>query len=203
MSRALCGLPERARAIPGRPTRGGAAELDQNGHNPHLCGGELVCGVFDSSPVIALPRLAVAGDGSYATSGRGLGIVNELSGGRWGVHPTRSRLGGSVPGKLIWFGLELPPMLAGRFCRPPLDPAEAGRALRTRLKDRGVAPVYLSHRWDLAVVSLPYGLTVWCQDGRFRWRRGQAAPAVHPVADLPAVAERLVSRFEELRRDAG
>ncbi|MGI8328765.1 ATP-binding protein [Actinomadura scrupuli] len=166
---------------------------------PHLVGGELVCGVFDGSPVARLPATEASEHDLCATSGRGLAIVHELSGGRWGVQVTRSRLGTAVPGKLVWFGLESPHMPA-QWSRRPLDSAQAGRTLRARLQSRGVAPVYLSHRWDMSVVSLPYGLTVWCRDGRFRWRHGQTAPAVHPVDDLAALVERLVGRFEELRR---
>src|SRR2546423_324481 len=65
---------------------------------------ELVCKVFDSlagwkcgSPP------GPEGAPAYAGGGRGLQIVAGLSGGRWGHHLSRSRLGDwKVPGKAGW-----------------------------------------------------------------------------------------------------
>ncbi|WP_018658517.1 ATP-binding protein [Actinomadura flavalba] len=37
--------------------------------------------------------------------GRGLGIVAELSGGRWGVAAARARLGDRAAGKAVWFAV--------------------------------------------------------------------------------------------------
>ena len=73
---------------------------------------ELVCKVFDSCrgwksgaapspyPLQAAPE---------AMGGRGLQVVHELSGGRWGHHLTRARLGGwKSRGKAVWFALPAP-----------------------------------------------------------------------------------------------
>ncbi|TMQ91924.1 ATP-binding protein [Actinomadura soli] len=61
--------------------------------------GEVRCAVFDAFPDAALPGYSwTSGD-----CGRGLSIVRELSGGRWGMRRTRSRLGPSVRGKAVWF----------------------------------------------------------------------------------------------------
>ncbi|TDB76122.1 ATP-binding protein [Actinomadura sp. KC216] len=64
-------------------------------------GGEVRCAVFDAFPDAALPGYSwTSGD-----CGRGLSIVRELSGGRWGMRRTRSRLGPSVRGKAVWFAV--------------------------------------------------------------------------------------------------
>ncbi|MGH3239092.1 MAG: ATP-binding protein [Spirillospora sp.] len=64
-------------------------------------GGEVRCAVFDALPDAALPGYSwTSGD-----CGRGLSIVRELSGGRWGMRRTRSRLGPAVRGKAVWFAV--------------------------------------------------------------------------------------------------
>ena len=60
-----------------------------------------------------------------AVGGRGLQVVAGLSGGRWGHHLTRSRLGGwKVPGKAVWFALPVHPgWVPARLSGPGRDPA--------------------------------------------------------------------------------
>lgn len=105
------------------------------GHPPHelwlypVRTHELVCAVFDARsgslpPVTGHPWRCCPADGERADFGRGLTLVDGLSGGRWGVHLTRSRLGGSVPGKVVWFGLPLPSG-AGRTAAREAAPATA------------------------------------------------------------------------------
>jgi hypothetical protein len=63
--------------------------------------GEVRCAVFDAFGDAALPGYSwTSGD-----CGRGLSIVRELSGGRWGMRRTRSRLGPPVRGKAVWFAV--------------------------------------------------------------------------------------------------
>lgn len=63
--------------------------------------GELHCAVFDGLPDVHLPGYSwTSGD-----FGRGLSIVRELSGGRWGVRRDRSRLDNRRLGKIVWFAL--------------------------------------------------------------------------------------------------
>jgi hypothetical protein len=73
---------------------------------------ELVCKVFDTYPGWAHgtgPALGGRRAATDAMSGRGLEVVHELSGGHWGYHLTRSRLGGwSVRGKVVWFSVPAP-----------------------------------------------------------------------------------------------
>ena len=74
-------------------------------------GRELVCKVFDcyrgwlhGSPPACFGQARV-----QDVSGRGLQIVHELSGGQWGHHPTRARLGDcGLPGKAVWFAVPAP-----------------------------------------------------------------------------------------------
>lgn len=77
---------------------------------------ELRCGIFD--------RLAVAGLPGYSWTsgdyGRGLNIVAELSGGRWGRCREHARHGGDGPGKVVWFAVPAPvPPGAGERLRGP------------------------------------------------------------------------------------
>src|SRR5262249_7614933 len=83
---------------------------------------ELVCKIFDcyrgwlyGPPSDAGPVSGGAcppgshSPSAQACSGRGLQIVHELSGGRWGHHPTRARLGGGDKrGKAVWFAVPAP-----------------------------------------------------------------------------------------------
>ncbi|WP_246178097.1 ATP-binding protein [Actinomadura decatromicini] len=63
--------------------------------------GEVRCAIFDAFAEAALPGYSwTSGD-----CGRGLSIVRELSGGRWGTRRARSRLGPSVRGKAVWFAV--------------------------------------------------------------------------------------------------
>jgi anti-sigma regulatory factor (Ser/Thr protein kinase) len=74
---------------------------------------ELVCKVFDASPLWSsgiAPSLAPAPAPAEAAGGRGLQVVHELSGGRWGHHRCQARLGQPrYQGKAVWFALPAPP----------------------------------------------------------------------------------------------
>lgn len=77
---------------------------------------ELMCKVFDTSPLWSsgfAPGLAPAPVSAEATRGRGLQVVHELSGGRWGHHLSQARLGQPRhQGKAVWFALPAPPEAA-------------------------------------------------------------------------------------------
>ncbi len=77
---------------------------------------ELVCKVFDSLCGWKNGAAPVPGSAELdAVSGRGLQVVAGLSGGRWGHHLSRSRLGGrKVPGKAVWFGQPVPASMRTR-----------------------------------------------------------------------------------------
>jgi hypothetical protein len=61
---------------------------------------EVVCAIFDTLRVASLTGPARLENCDF---GRGLAIVAELSGGRWGMYPTRSRRHPEVIGKAVWF----------------------------------------------------------------------------------------------------
>jgi hypothetical protein len=180
---------------------------------------ELVCKVFDCYR--GWPRSSLFGPGSSraghrapvdATSGRGLEVVHALSGGRWGYHLTRARLGGwDVRGKVVWFALPAADKAnnpgnpaAGRLARMTASEAmtelEAGFAARgfggkvARADDTDA---------DMAVLSICSGLTVWCRSG-LAWLR---APGVSGrnwgYGDLVEVAELAVQAYETLSETAG
>ncbi|WP_329521778.1 ATP-binding protein [Spirillospora sp. NBC_01491] len=94
---------------PGRPAEaGGAGEA-----------GEIRCAVFDAFADARLPGYSwTSGD-----CGRGIGIVHELSAGRWGMLRTLSRLGPEVRGKAVWFAIPVP----ARALVPAPVPAAAAR----------------------------------------------------------------------------
>ena len=101
---------------------------------------ELVCKVFDTCPGWksgAAPSPFPLPAPPAATGGRGLQVVHELSGGRWGHHLTRARLGRwKVRGKAVWFALpaspDQDPWLAA------CDEEEATAQLHALLSARGL-----------------------------------------------------------------
>src|SRR5262245_1737399 len=62
---------------------------------------ELFCAIFDTLQVCTLAAVTTLEKCDF---GRGLGIVAELSRGRWGMCRTRSRRAPHVAGKAVWFG---------------------------------------------------------------------------------------------------
>jgi hypothetical protein len=83
------------------------AHQHADGHQPFELwlaptdGRELVCAVFDTLRMPALPGEAGLENCDF---GRGLAIVAELSNGRWGMYSTWSRRHPRVAGKAVWFG---------------------------------------------------------------------------------------------------
>lgn len=77
-------------------------------YGPHelwvaVAGDEAVFAVFDARPVADFSAdLTFSGD-----CGRGLAIVAELSGGRWGIEASESRLRPGTFGKAVWFACPL------------------------------------------------------------------------------------------------
>lgn len=134
---------------------------------------ELVCKVFDTYPgwLNGTPSGSVQVS-SEALHGRGLGVVHELSGGHWGYHLTRGRLGSEpVRGKAVWFALPVPePAVA-------LVPRQAGS-----VETRAAAGLEAGH----AEAALE-ARTVRASDGE--------APVLFPV---PETAKRAREAMEQL-----
>jgi hypothetical protein len=163
---------------------------------------ELVCKVFDSlrgwkDGVAPVPGSA----GLDAESGRGLQVVAELSGGRWGHHLTRSRLGGwRVPGKVVWFAQPVPRPAVTARC-PRLAPGQVGRTLEAMLIDRGLGRGLLRAAEpddSMSVLSVRCGLTVWCRDSVIWWRGQDGRYEQRMPADLVDTSEKIVCTCEEL-----
>jgi hypothetical protein len=165
---------------------------------------ELVCNTFDSlagwkrgaAPGLAEPR-------AYAGSGRGLQIVAGLSGGRWGHHLSRSRLGGwRVPGKVVWFAQPLQARcVPARLDRARPHPCQVSRRLEVMLAERGLGASLLragEAGGGISVLSVRRGLTVWCLPNTIMWRTRAGIYEQRTLTDLEDTAERIVSLCEEL-----
>jgi hypothetical protein len=180
---------------------------------------ELVCKVFDcfrgwrhGSP----PSPSSAS--MHAVTGRGLQIVHELSGGRWGHHPTRARLGWGRRGKAVWFAVPAPlaharladatglrsytlsaDVTATRV-RERLSARQAARELEAMLAERGFDSLLRADQptSDLSVLSVGHGLTVWCRSGVVSLTTPGGSSLRWNYADLVEAAEHTVWHCEEL-----
>ncbi len=182
---------------------------------------ELVCKVFDcyrgwrhgSAP-------SASWASAQAVAGRGLQIVHELSGGRWGHHPTRARLGGwGVRGKAVWFAVAAPLAHArlvdvtglhaytlsadvtATRANERLSARQAATQLQSMLAERGFGGRVLrgdEPASDMSVLSVCPGLTVWCRSGGVSLTTPEGPRGQWSYADLVEAAEQTVRRFEEL-----
>jgi hypothetical protein len=166
---------------------------------------ELTCKIFDTLPGWVrgnVPGRAVRRAPADAISGRGLEVVHELSGGRWGHHLTRSRLSpAGVQGKAVWFAVPAP--AAGDIARGP-RPASAADAMNRLEKDlgsRGFSGRMVradDRSADMAVLSVASGLTVWCR-AQAAWLRAPGLAAEQwSYFDLVEVGEQAVQAHEML-----
>jgi hypothetical protein len=186
---------------------------------------ELVCKVFDCyrgwrhgpAPSAAwVPAQAV-----QAVAGRGLQIVHELSRGRWGLHPTRARLGGwGVRGKAVWFAVPAPlaharlvdvtglhaytlsaDVTAASRASERLSARQAAAELEAMLDERGFGGRMVradQPASDMSVLSVCRGLTVWCRSGVVSMTSPEGDRERWSYADLVEAAEQTVRRYEEL-----
>ncbi|GAA4361255.1 hypothetical protein GCM10023088_01530 [Actinomadura verrucosospora] len=128
--------------------------------------------------------------------GRGLKIVELLTQGRWGHHPSRSRLRTpAARGKATWFALPLPRTVRRRDVWRVEGPY-ATKDLRTLLVQRGLGHFQPAEGADRAALSDGRGLTVWCEEARFRWRTGAGETGCLPVTDITEACERIVELCE-------
>jgi hypothetical protein len=184
---------------------------------------ELVCKVFDgyrgwrNGPAPSASRIPA--QSAQAVTGRGLQIVQELSRGRWGHHPTRARLGGrGTRGKAVWFAVPAPLAharlvdvtglraytlsadVSATRAHERLSARQAARELETMLGERGVGQLVRADQpaSDMSVLSVCHGLTVWCRSGVVSLTTPEGARERWNYADLVEVAEQTVRRYEEL-----
>jgi len=179
---------------------------------------ELVCKVFDTFPGWLrgnVPGRGLSRAPADALSGRGLEVVHELSQGRWGHHPTRSRLAGwEVRGKAVWFSVPAPaPAVNGEGQTQTDTPdryawmsaAQAMTELEAGLAARGFGGRMVRAddlRADMAVLSVSNGVTVWCRSGVAWLRAPGTAGRQWSYSDLVEVAEQTVQAFETLAAEA-
>jgi hypothetical protein len=185
---------------------------------------ELVCKVFDGHRGwrhgLAPTAARIAPQGLQSVTGRGLQIVQELSGGRWGFHPTRARLGGwGARGKAVWFAVPAPLAharlvdvtglraytlsadVSATRAHERLSARQAARELETMLGERGVGGQLVRADQpgsDMSVLSVCHGLTVWCRSGVVSLSTPEGARERWNYADLVEAAEQTVRRYEEL-----
>jgi hypothetical protein len=185
---------------------------------------ELVCKLFDGyrgwRHGLAPSASRVPVQDVQAVTGRGLQIVQELSRGRWGHHPTRARLGGrGVRGKAVWFAVPAPLAharlvdvtglraytlsadISATRAHERLSARQAARELETMLGERGVGGQLVradQPASDMSVLSVCRGLTVWCRSGVVSLTTLEGARERWNYADLVEAAEQTVRRYEEL-----
>jgi hypothetical protein len=187
---------------------------------------ELVCKIFDCSRGWrhgVVPSAARAP--AQAVAGRGLQIVQELSLGRWGHHPTRARLGGwGARGKAVWFAVPAPLAharlvdvtglraytlsadVSATRANERLSARQAARELEVMLDERGVGDRMVradQPASDMSVLSVCRGLTVWCRSGIVSLTTAEGARERWNYADLVEAAEQTVRRYEELELGEG
>ncbi|TYB44232.1 ATP-binding protein [Actinomadura chibensis] len=151
---------------------------------------EIVFKVFDAAPWRRpVPRPV------DAPGGRGLTLVGALTadaGGRWGVHPTRGRLGARpVPGKAVYFTVPVPGHAAPESRWPS---HERICALATA---RGLQPrVFADH--ELTVVHLGAGRCVWVSREALHLDGPGRVAVRYPPSDAVEVVEQVVRHCEDL-----
>jgi hypothetical protein len=185
---------------------------------------ELVCKVFDGNRGwrhgLAPTAARITAQGIQSVTGRGLQIVQELSRGRWGHHPTRARLGGwDMRGKAVWFAVPAPLAharlvdvtglraytlsadVSATRANERLSARQAATELETMLGERGVGHHMVradQPASDMSVLSVRRGLTVWCRSGVVSLSTPEGARERWNYADLVEAAEQTVRRYEEL-----
>lgn len=201
----------------------GNIEFAGSGHRPvsgfpefwmylrtHGSGRELVCNIFDSEPAWEAFEPAAEGALEKASPdsirGRGLQLVAGLSAGRWGHHPSRSRLGAwKVPGKAVWFALRVPPGSDLARIRWPVPRGrQAIEDLTAALSDRGISAGLVPAAeagGDLAVLSVCHQLTVWCHGDLLWWKAADGGYDRLTVTDVVEALERIVCAHEELHEE--
>ncbi|TDE29063.1 hypothetical protein [Actinomadura sp. 6K520] len=183
-------------ATPGEGAR--SAELwvyrrsDGRGHD------ELVVKAFDT---LREWRGHPGGPGRMRERGRGLEIIDILTEGRWGHHPTRSRLSSpAARGKATWFALPIPRTRIARgrrHVRTPNGPAQAAKVLHTLLVQRGIDRFSLGHEPGASVLTCD-DLSVRCEDETFRWHARAGEAGELPVTDITEVGEQIVRLCEAM-----
>jgi hypothetical protein len=161
---------------------------------------ELACKIFDCERSWdAGSATGLAKAPADSVSGRGLQVVDALSAGQWGCHPTLSRLGSwKAPGKAVWFALRIPPSaLPDHLGRPRLSPDWLVDELEAMLVSRGLADIVRADAKGISVLSISRHLTVWRHGGTLSWRAPSGRYLQMDLGDIVEAAEAVVCAHEE------
>ncbi len=162
-------------------------------------GPEIVIKVFDPAPWTGPARRPPRSAPTDATGGRGLHLVDALTaehGGRWGIHPTRGRLGAAPsPGKVVFFTVPLP----AQATMPPALPRPRSRRrsaerIHTLLTARGLRSHLAA---DRSVLHAGAGWQVWIREESISYHLPGREIAWLPASDEIEVVERIVRHSEE------
>lgn len=135
--------------------------------------------------------------GPMLEHGRGLEIIELLTGGRWGHHPSRSRLRTpAVRGKATWFALPLPRTARRHRRTVRMDEPHAAKDLHALLLQRGIDELSLRDELGISLLSGRGDLTVWCESATFRWCAASGESGKLPIEDITEVCEQLVRIWE-------
>jgi anti-sigma regulatory factor (Ser/Thr protein kinase) len=135
--------------------------------------------------------------GPLLEHGRGLEIIELLTRGRWGHHPSRSRLRTpAVRGKATWFALPLPHPGRRRRYAWRTDERLATKDLHALLVQRGIHDLTPGDEVGVSVIRGPGDLTVWCESATFRWCAPSGESGKLPVCDITEVCEEFVRLWE-------
>ncbi|MFI0410564.1 ATP-binding protein [Actinomadura sp. 3N508] len=137
--------------------------------------------------------------GDMHEHGRGLEIIRILADGRWGHHPSRSRLSSpAVRGKATWFALPVTRTVHARRHARKVEEPHAMRTLERLLVQRGVDRFQRRDELGVSVLTGPGDLTVWCETATFRWCARSGETGKLPVSDITEVCEQVVRLYEAL-----
>jgi hypothetical protein len=162
--------------------------------------GEIVCKIFDSErDWDGTVRMGLDKAPADSVSGRGLQVVDGLSAGMWGCHPTVSRLGATkTPGKAVWFAQRVPPAsLPDDLGRPRFGPEWLTDELEAMLMARGMQDIVRADAGGISVLSISRHLTVWRHGQSVSWRASSGRYQRLDLADLVDAAEQIVWAHEE------
>lgn len=161
---------------------------------------EIVCKVFDSARNWdGAVQTGLAKAPVDSVSGRGLQVVDGLSAGMWGCHPTLSRLGTTkAAGKAVWFALRVPPAaLPDDLGRPRNGPDWLVDELEAMLADRGMTGIVRADAGAISVLSISRHLTVWRKGPTISWRASSGSYQELDLTDIVDVVEQIVWAHEE------
>ncbi|WP_433425067.1 ATP-binding protein [Microtetraspora malaysiensis] len=191
-----------------RTTPSGGGRPEMWAYLRRHAGPEIVFKVFDPVVWKGPPRRPPQSPPTDSTGGRGLHLVDALTaehGGRWGVHPTRGRLGASPAlGKAVFFTVPLPVPLAAPVPEraPRLPPVRPRPWSRRRSAERIQA--LLAARGLRAHLSCDGSLRqergawqVWVREEWISYRLLDGEGVRLPASDVIEVVERIVRHTEE------